>query len=36
MAAPKIGLKHPLAVSEGWHEFDNGTSFKPVIENNYG
>ena len=36
MAAPKIVLKHPLAVSEGWHEFAEGTSFKPVIENTYG
>jgi len=29
-------LKHPLAVSEGWHEFDVGSQFRPVIENNYG
>jgi len=36
MAAPKIGLKHPLAVSAGWEEFDTGSAFKPVIENKYG
>jgi len=36
IAAPKIGLKHPLAVSAGWEEFAPGTAFKPVIENLYG
>ena len=34
IAAPKIGLKHPLAISD-LSEFDLGTSFKPILESSY-
>jgi probable 2-oxoglutarate dehydrogenase E1 component DHKTD1 len=32
LAAPKIGLKHPAAVSS-LQEFQKGTAFKPVYFN---
>lgn len=35
IAAPKIGLKHPLAVSK-LDEFANGTSFKPILTRDFG
>jgi 2-oxoglutarate dehydrogenase complex dehydrogenase (E1) component-like enzyme len=35
IAAPKIGLKHPLAVSK-LDEFANGTSFKPILSRSFG
>lgn len=35
IAAPKIGLKHPLAVSK-LEEFTTGTSFKPTITKIFG
>ena len=35
MAAPKVGLKHPKAVSQ-LEDMDIGTSFKPVIVNDFG
>lgn len=35
IAAPKIGLKHPLAVSK-IAEFAEGTKFKPTIVNSFG
>lgn len=35
MAAPKIGLKHPMAVSD-ISEFAEGTSFKPIISKTIG
>ena len=35
IAAPKVGLKHPLAVSPV-EDMANGTSFQPIITNNYG
>ncbi len=35
LAAPKIGLKHPKAVSS-IKEFTQGTSFKPVYSNSFG
>ena len=35
LATPKIGLKHPKAVS-GIEEFVAGTSFKPIITNEFG
>jgi len=34
IAAPKIGLKHPVAVSSV-SEMQPGTNFKPIIEDNY-
>ena len=35
LAAPKVGLKHPKAVS-AMEDMDVGTSFSPVIVNNFG
>jgi len=35
IAAPKIGLKHPLAVSK-LDEFANGTSFRPILSKSFG
>jgi 2-oxoglutarate dehydrogenase complex dehydrogenase (E1) component-like enzyme len=35
IAAPKIGLKHPLAVSK-LDEFAPGTSFKPILSRSFG
>jgi len=35
IAAPKIGLKHPKAVSS-ISEFAEGTTFKPVISSKFG
>jgi 2-oxoglutarate dehydrogenase complex dehydrogenase (E1) component-like enzyme len=35
LASPKIGLKHPLAVSK-ISEFLPGTSFHPIFSNKYG
>jgi len=35
IAAPKIGLKHPKAVSK-ITEFQPGTSFQPVLANRFG
>ena len=35
IAAPKIGLKHPRANSN-ISEFDIGTSFRPMIANQFG
>lgn len=35
IAAPKIGLKHPRAVSK-LQEFSEGNSFKPTIASQYG
>jgi len=35
IAAPKIGLKHPLAVSK-LDEFATGTSFKPILSRSFG
>jgi len=35
LASPKIGLKHPKAVSS-IKEFAQGTSFKPVYANTFG
>lgn len=35
IAAPKIGLKHPKAVS-ALSEFAEGTSFQPIIANKFG
>ena len=35
LAAPKIGLKHPKAISD-IGEFDVGSSFKPTIAENFG
>ena len=35
IAAPKIGLKHPLSVSK-LDEFANGTSFKPILTRSFG
>lgn len=35
LAAPKIGLKHPRAISE-LEEFATGKSFKPIIVKNFG
>ena len=34
IAAPKIGLKPPLAVSS-WQEFDEKQCFKPIIAKDY-
>jgi 2-oxoglutarate dehydrogenase complex dehydrogenase (E1) component-like enzyme len=35
IAAPKIGLKHPLAVSK-LEEFANGTTFQPILSKSFG
>lgn len=35
VAAPKIGLKHPKAVSD-FDDFDTGSKFHPVIVQDYG
>jgi 2-oxoglutarate dehydrogenase complex dehydrogenase (E1) component-like enzyme len=35
IAAPKIGLKHPKAVSS-LDDFGVGTTFKPILVNEYG
>ena len=35
LASPKIGLKHPKAVSS-IKEFGQGTSFKPIYANTFG
>lgn len=35
MAAPKIGLKHPRAVSH-ISEFKEGTKFQPILSNSFG
>lgn len=35
MAAPKIGLKHPKAISP-IDEFAPGTTFKPIYANDFG
>ncbi len=35
MAAPKIGLKHPKAVSS-MKDFAPGTSFQPIYTNTFG
>ncbi len=35
IAAPKIGLKHPKAVSQ-LDDFAEGTTFKPIIGNKFG
>ena len=34
IAAPKIGLKHPSAVSS-WDEFTENKAFKPIIAKDY-
>jgi 2-oxoglutarate dehydrogenase complex dehydrogenase (E1) component-like enzyme len=35
LAAPKIGLKHPRALSK-LEDFQQGTSFSPIYTNHYG
>jgi probable 2-oxoglutarate dehydrogenase E1 component DHKTD1 len=35
LASPKIGLKHPRAVSS-ISEFAPGTTFKPILANSFG
>ena len=35
IAAPKVGLKHPMSVS-GIEDMDVGTSFKPIIVEHFG
>jgi len=35
LAAPKVGLKHPRAVST-LEDLSVGTSFSPVLVNNFG
>jgi 2-oxoglutarate dehydrogenase complex dehydrogenase (E1) component-like enzyme len=35
IASPKIGLKHPAAVSK-LHEFQDGTKFNPIYTNVFG
>lgn len=34
IAAPKIGLKHPMAVSP-WEDFSENKCFKPIIVKEY-
>ena len=35
IAAPKVGLKHPMAVSP-IEDMASGSSFKPILTNDFG